>query len=160
MCQSTCCAFFVLPLYSVFFVSYFVTVNQFIWFLVGFPEHTHAHVPVLWNTPGLQRQYRWANASIMRSIFWASPGSLKLHRNCLRAWTRFRSVNSCNSRKACRTSMLKSSLHDTRNPTQTHTPTCTRTRRGVSRTKTGSRTECGSVSLTERAARRVGRDVR
>ena len=36
-----------------------------------------------WNTPLLHRQYRWANASIMRSIFWASPGSRKLHRNCL-----------------------------------------------------------------------------
>lgn len=85
------------------------------------------HVPMLWNTPGLQWQYRWANASIMRSIFWASPGSLKLHRNCLRAWTRFKSVNSWSSRKACRTLMLNSSLHDTRNPTHKHTPTCART---------------------------------
>lgn len=83
-------------------------------------------VPVLWNTPGLQWQYLWANASIMRSIFWASPGSLKLHRNCRRAWTRFRSVNSCNSRKACRTLMLKSSLHDTRKKSPAHTPTGTR----------------------------------
>lgn len=121
--------------------------------------HTHPYVPVLWNTPGLQRQYRWANASIMRSIFWASPGSLKLHRNCLRAWTRFKSENSCNSRKACRTSMLKSSLHNTRKPTQTHTPTCTRTQGGVNRTNTGSRTERSSVSLTELTAKRVGWDV-
>lgn len=121
--------------------------------------HTHTYVPVLWNTPGLQRQYRWANASIMRSIFWASPGSLKLHRNCLRAWTRFKSENSCNSRKACRTSMLKSSLHNTRKTTQTHTPTCTRTQGGVNRTNTGSRTERSSVSLTELTAKGVGWDV-
>lgn len=36
-----------------------------------------------WNTPGLHWQYRWANASIIRSIFCASPGRRKLHRNCL-----------------------------------------------------------------------------
>ena len=40
-------------------------------------------VPVDWKTPGLQRQYRAAKVSIIRSIFWASPGSRKLHRNCL-----------------------------------------------------------------------------
>lgn len=39
--------------------------------------------PVDWKTPGLQRQYRVAKVSIIRSIFWASPGSRKLHRNCL-----------------------------------------------------------------------------
>lgn len=37
-----------------------------------------------WKTPGLHWQYRWAKASIIRSIFCASPGSRKLHRNCLR----------------------------------------------------------------------------
>lgn len=40
-------------------------------------------VPVDWKTPGLHWQYLEAKASIIRSIFWASPGSLKLHRNCL-----------------------------------------------------------------------------
>lgn len=39
--------------------------------------------PVDWKTPGLHWQYREANASIIRSIFWASPGKRKLHRNCL-----------------------------------------------------------------------------
>lgn len=39
--------------------------------------------PVDWKTPGLQKQYRVAKVSIIRSIFWASPGSRKLHRNCL-----------------------------------------------------------------------------
>lgn len=42
-----------------------------------------ARSPVDWNTPELHWQYRWAKASIIRSIFWASPGSRKLHRNCL-----------------------------------------------------------------------------
>lgn len=95
---------------------------------------------MLWKTPGLQWQYLWANASIIRSIFWASPGKRKLHRNCLqtvypsivkhwkggintwwqrnyinikqylRAWTRLRSVNSWRSTKAWRTFILKSSL--------------------------------------------------
>lgn len=41
-------------------------------------------LPVLWKTPGLQWQYLWAKASIILSIFWASPGKRKLHRNCLR----------------------------------------------------------------------------
>lgn len=45
------------------------------------------HTPVDWNTPLLHWQYRWAKASIIRSIFWASPGSRKLHRNCLRVET-------------------------------------------------------------------------
>lgn len=45
------------------------------------------HAPVDWNTPLLHWQYRWAKASIIRSIFWASPGSRKLHRNCLRVET-------------------------------------------------------------------------
>lgn len=40
-------------------------------------------VPVDWKTPGLHWQYRAAKASIIRSIFCASPGSLKLHKNCL-----------------------------------------------------------------------------
>lgn len=40
--------------------------------------------PVDWKTPGLHWQYRCAKASIIRSIFCASPGSRKLHRNCLR----------------------------------------------------------------------------
>lgn len=40
-------------------------------------------LPVDWNTPGLHLQYQLAKASIMRSIFCASPGSRKLHRNCL-----------------------------------------------------------------------------
>lgn len=40
-------------------------------------------LPVLWKTPGLQWQYLWAKASIILSIFWASPGKRKLHRNCL-----------------------------------------------------------------------------
>lgn len=106
------------------------------WHLLLFPKHIIVFVPVLWNTPGLHRQYLWANASIMRSIFWASPGSLKLHRNCLRAWTRFRSVNSCNSRKACSTAMLKSSLH------HTHTPT----EGGVNTTRTGSRSAAALFS--------------
>lgn len=43
-------------------------------------------IPVDWKTPGLHWQYLEANASIIRSIFWASPGSLKLHRNCLQQW--------------------------------------------------------------------------
>lgn len=45
-----------------------------------------ARSPVDWNTPPLHWQYRCAKASIIRSIFWASPGSRKLHRNCL--WER------------------------------------------------------------------------
>lgn len=40
-------------------------------------------IPVDWKTPGLHWQYLEANASIIRSIFCASPGSLKLQRNCL-----------------------------------------------------------------------------
>jgi len=40
-------------------------------------------LPVLWKTPGLQWQYLWAKASIILSIFCASPGKRKLHRNCL-----------------------------------------------------------------------------
>lgn len=47
-------------------------------------------VPVDWKTPGLHWQYLEANASIIRSIFWASPGSLKLHRNCLQQQERER----------------------------------------------------------------------
>lgn len=43
-----------------------------------------ARSPVDWKTPGLHWQYRCAKASIIRSIFCASPGSRKLHRNCLR----------------------------------------------------------------------------
>lgn len=105
-------------------------------------------VPVLWNTPVLQRQYLCANASIMRSIFWASPGSLKLHRNCRRAWTRFRSVNSCRSRKAWRTAMLNSSLHDTPRPTQTHAHT------GRSKQKENR----FSVRIAQLAAERAGWD--
>lgn len=41
------------------------------------------YLPVDWNTPGLHLQYQLAKASIMRSIFCASPGRRKLHRNCL-----------------------------------------------------------------------------
>lgn len=40
-------------------------------------------LPVLWKTPGLQWQYLCAKASIILSIFCASPGKRKLHRNCL-----------------------------------------------------------------------------
>lgn len=40
-------------------------------------------LPVLWKTPGLQWQYLCAKASIILSIFWASPGKRKLQRNCL-----------------------------------------------------------------------------
>lgn len=41
------------------------------------------YLPVDWNTPGLHLQYQLAKASIIRSIFCASPGSRKLQRNCL-----------------------------------------------------------------------------
>lgn len=41
-------------------------------------------VSVLSSTPpGLQSRYWAANISMMRSIFWASPGKWKLHRNAL-----------------------------------------------------------------------------
>ena len=40
-------------------------------------------IPGLEKMLGLSWQYRWAKVSIILSIFWASPGSLKLHRNCL-----------------------------------------------------------------------------
>lgn len=51
---------------------------------------TCVFLPVLWKTPGLQWQYLCAKASIILSIFWASPGKRKLQRNCL-----------CKSKKIC-----------------------------------------------------------
>lgn len=57
--------------------------------MLNIVQHT---LPVLWKTPGLQWQYLWAKASIILSIFCASPGKRKLHRNCLqrhRLWFRW-----------------------------------------------------------------------
>ena len=41
--------------------------------------------PVFVKTSGFSSQYRAAKHSIMRSIFCASPGRRKLHRNCLQS---------------------------------------------------------------------------
>ena len=43
--------------------------------------------PVFVKTSGFSSQYLAAKHSIMRSIFWASPGKRKLHRNCLQKAT-------------------------------------------------------------------------
>ena len=47
--------------------------------------HVHTHsVPLLLRAPpGLHSRKRSANSSMMRSIFWASPGRWKLYRNAL-----------------------------------------------------------------------------
>ena len=43
----------------------------------------YAVSPVFVKTSEFNSQYLAAKHSIIRSIFWASPGNRKLHRNCL-----------------------------------------------------------------------------
>ena len=71
--------------------------------------------PVVVKISGLSSQYLSANFSIILSIFWASPGSLKLQRNCLSADTISMSCSSCIHTKAWSTAKLNSSLCDKSN---------------------------------------------
>ena len=52
---------------------------------VGHREQTPRAVPEVWNTPGFRAVYVAAKRSMIRSIFWASPGRRKADKNLLKS---------------------------------------------------------------------------
>mmetsp|Transcript_65237 Transcript_65237/g.170881 ORF Transcript_65237/g.170881 Transcript_65237/m.170881 type:complete len:321 (+) Transcript_65237:1005-1967(+) len=88
-----------------------------VWSMMSENASTKA-VSELENLPGLSRQYFCANSSIMRSIFCASPGSLKILRNCRSASSSSITPNSRLSMRAFKTLVLSGLFSPRKSPSE------------------------------------------